>query len=432
MKISVFGLGYVGSVTAACLAERGHNIVGVDVNPDKVSTIDEGKAPIVEAGLADLLRIAHTDNRLSATTDTVDAVVNSETSIVCVGTPSLESGGLDLRYIRNACRQIAEALEQKEKEEPHLLILRSTMLPGSTRAIVDAYFHNHVRSGRITVAYCPEFLREGSAVEDFRNPSLSVLGSSDGQPLVSCEHLIGKCQWLPWEGAEMVKYACNYWHALKVSFANEIGSLAKTAGVDGRLLMSTLCSDHVLNLSPYYMHPGNPFGGSCLPKDVSALCCFATENGAVVPVLNSVLPSNQAHADRLKRMVSRCGKGSILILGLSFKKDTDDLRNSPMLALAEGLLSDGRDLLIFDPVINQQKLVGANFAQLSRRIPHLDTLLVNDLAKAFAGATTVVVSHAVISIEEIQQHIRPTATVIDVNGWPALESLPCSYKGICW
>jgi GDP-mannose 6-dehydrogenase len=430
MKISVFGLGYVGSVTAACLAERGHNIVGVDVNLDKVSTVNEGKAPIIEVGLDDLLRIAHADNRLSASTNSGDAVANTEVSIVCVGTPSLESGGLDLRFIRQVCQQIAEALEQKD--EPHLLLLRSTMLPGSTRTIVDAYFHNHVRSGRLTVAYCPEFLREGSAVDDFRNPSLSVFGSSDGQLLVSCEDLVGKSQWLPWEGAEMVKYACNYWHALKVSFANEIGSLAHTAGVDGRLLMSTLCSDQVLNLSPYYMRPGNPFGGSCLPKDVSALCSFATEKGVVLPILDSVLHSNNAHANRLKQMVDRAGIGSILILGLSFKKDTDDIRNSPMVALSEQLLSDGRDVRIFDPVINQLELVGANIAQLSRRIPHLDTILVTDLATAFAGATTVVISHAVISIEDIQQHIMPTATVIDVNGWPALESLPCSYKGFCW
>jgi len=198
------------------------------------------------------------------------------------------------------------------------------------------------------------------------------------------------------------------------------------------LLMSTLCTDHVLNLSPYYMRPGNPFGGSCLPKDVSALCCFATESGAVVPVLNAVLPSNRAHADRLRRMVGGCGEGSILILGLSFKKDTDDLRNSPMVALAEGLLSEGRDVKIFDPVINQMKLVGANLAQVSRRIPHLEVHLVKDIAEALAGATTVVVSHAVISIEEIRQHITPKATVIDVNGWPALASLPCSYQGICW
>jgi len=430
MKVSVFGLGYVGSVTSGCLAERGHQIVGVDVHPGKVRNLNEGKAPIVEPGLRELLATAHANHLLSATTDTGQAVAATDASIVCVGTPSLESGGLDLRYVRDVCAQIAKALVHKHGS--HLLLLRSTMLPGSTRTMVDTYFRKHVESGQLTVVYCPEFLREGSAVDDFRNPSLSVLGSIDGQPSPSCNDLIGKSQWFPWEGAEMVKYACNYWHALKVSFANEIGRLAKTAGVDGRVLMSTVCMDNVLNLSSYYMRPGNPFGGSCLPKDVSALCCYASESGAVVPLLNSVLPSNRAHADRLRRIVSESGAGRVLILGLSFKKDTDDLRNSPMVALAEGLLSEGRDVRIFDPLINELNLVGANLAQVSRRIPHLETYLVTDIAEALAEAETVVASHAVISVEEIRKHIRPTAKVIDVNGWPDLASLPCSYQGICW
>ncbi len=430
MKISIFGLGYVGSVTGACLSERGHNIVGVDVNADKVALINRGDAPIVEPGLGQLLEAARADGRLRATTDSAEAVMATDASIVCVGTPSLDSGGLDLRYVREVCRQISEALVAKSGR--HLLFLRSTMLPGSTRSLAEAYFQPHLDAGRLTLAYCPEFLREGSAVADFRDPSLSVLGSADGTRLEGCEEVIGKSGWLSWEAAEMVKYACNYWHAVKVAFANEIGRLAKTAGADGRLLMSTLCRDSVLNISSCYMRPGNPFGGSCLPKDVSALSCYAGENGATVPLLSSVLASNRAHADALRRLVSESGDGPILIIGLSFKKDTDDLRNSPMVALAEGLLSEGREVTVYDPLIRQPALLGANLAQISRRIPHFESYLTEDLENALSQAATVVVSHPAVGIEALRKAIRRDAVVIDVNGWPELAGLDCAYKALCW
>ena len=430
MKISIFGLGYVGSVTAACLSEKGHEIVGVDVNPEKVALINRGDPPIFEPELGQLLEAARIGGRLRATTDAADAVMATDVSIVCVGTPSLDSGGLDLRHVREVCRQIADAYAKKDGR--HILFLRSTMLPGSTRSLAMTYFQPHLDTGRLTLVYCPEFLREGTAVADFRAPSLAVLGSSDGTNLEGCEELIGKSEWLSWEASEMVKYACNYWHAVKVAFANEIGRLAKSAGADGRLLMSTLCKDSVLNISSTYMRPGNPFGGSCLPKDVSALTCFAGEKSMMVPLLSSVMASNLAHADALKRVVLESATGPILIIGLSFKKDTDDMRNSPMLALAEGLISQGHEVLIYDPFIKKSALVGANLAQISRRIPHFEKYLTEDLDCAMASAHTVVVSHPVVGIDALRKGISRGAVVIDVNGWPELAGLDCSYQSICW
>lgn len=430
MNISIFGLGYVGAVTAGCLAEQGHKIYGVDVQQTKVNALNSGKAPILEPQLAELLAEAHANGRLSAGVDVAAAIDATDISIVCVGTPSLASGGLDLRYARDVCKQIADALDRKST--PHLLFVRSTMLPGSTKALTDAYFTHHLTEGNIRIVYCPEFLREGTAVDDFRNPSLRVLGSEDGLPVPAAEAVMGKSEWLKWEGAELVKYACNYWHGLKVAFANEIGRLSKFVSVDGRRIMSLLCQDTVLNISEYYMKPGNPFGGSCLPKDISALSCFAGERGLVMPLLDAVGPSNRAHAERLRQIVSESAPGKILIIGLSFKKDTDDLRNSPMVSLAEGLLSDGRDVLIYDPYVQERQLIGANLVQISSRIPRLADVLVGDLESAIRSAVCVVVSNKVVPIEAIKKSISPHTLLVDVNGWNDLETIDANYSGICW
>jgi len=430
MEISIFGLGYVGAVTAACLTERGHTVIGVDPQLEKLDTINAGRAPILEPELDELLGNAKKAGRLSATDNVEQAVQASTVSIVCVGTPSLDSGGLDLRFVREVCQQIAAAVSSKGK--PHLLLLRSTMLPGSTRGLVEKYFTQLCSSGLLDVVYCPEFLREGTAVADFRTPSLAVLGSENGVPNSRAESLIGGSQWQTWEGAELIKYACNYWHAVKVGFANEIGRASEHLGIDGRRIMNTVCSDKVLNISSYYMRPGNPFGGSCLPKDVSALCRFATEKGVALPLLDAVIPSNRAHADRLRSIVSNSATGKIAILGLSFKKNTDDLRNSPMVALAESLLSEGRELRIFDPNLLGRALIGSNLAQISRRLPKLSSALAPDLESCLKGANVVVVSHPVASIEEIKEQIDPSAVVVDVNGWADLEQLPNNCRGLCW
>lgn len=290
MEVSIFGLGYVGAVTAACLAECGHRVVGVDVQLGKVEAFNAGRSPIVEPELEGMLRHAQGGGLLRATTDVKEAIAETQVSIVCVGTPSLASGRLNLDFVRKVTQQIREALVDLEKT--HTLVFRSTMLPGSTQQIVSEFLADLTKEGRLSVFYCPEFLREGTAVSDFREPSLSVFGTEDGlapSDVEMAKLLGGNPEFLSWEGAEMIKYACNYFHAIKVGFTNEIGRLSKGLGVDGVRVMNVLCQDTKLNISRYYMRPGNPFGGSCLPKDVSALSSLARMEGVSMPLLDSTL-----------------------------------------------------------------------------------------------------------------------------------------------
>jgi GDP-mannose 6-dehydrogenase len=319
MKASVFGLGYVGAVTAGCLADLGHGVIGVDVQPGKVDAFNAGLSPIIEPGLDDLLETSRQQGRLRATLDAAKAVHESDVSIVCVGTPSLPNGRLNLGFVQKVSQQISEALRSDGKK--HAVIFRSTMLPGSTRQIVETLFDDLCRTGQVDVYYCPEFLREGSAVKDFREPSLAVIGTHDGQAPAGPEAsqlLGGSHAVLGWEGAETIKYSCNYFHALKVSFANEIGRLCKFLGEDGGRLMQVVCSDTTLNISSTYMRPGNPFGGSCLPKDVSALKSFARQHGLSMPLLENTLVSNQALLEHLIELIVSKGERRIGLLGLAF------------------------------------------------------------------------------------------------------------------
>ena len=384
MRVSIFGLGYVGAVTAGCLAERGHRIIGADVQQAKVDAFNSGVSPIVEPELSELLSSAKQAGLLHATVDAAEAVRESEVSIICVGTPSLASGRLNLDYVRKVSEQISAAI--RTKGELHVVIYRSTMLPGSTRGMVKDFF-----SGDTPVYYCPEFLREGTAVKDFREPSLCVVGTHDGStPATSeaVELLGGKAELLAWEGAELIKYSCNYLHALKVGFANEIGRVAKFIGVDGARVMDVVCSDEKLNISRYYMRPGNPFGGSCLPKDVSALSSLARMEGINLPLLDNVIDSNEAHLDVLIKLITSKESRRVGLLGLAFKKDTDDLRGSPMVAVAETLLGRGYQLSIYDPSLNLSRLVGRNEAEINRRMPHLASLLRESAEKSCARATS--------------------------------------------
>ncbi len=433
MNISVFGLGYVGAVTAGCLTEKGHRVVGVDVLDKKVDAFNAGRSPIVEPGLDALLAGGRERGLLAATTDAAAAVRDTDASIVCVGTPSLESGGLNLDYVRGVTGQIAAALAAAPK--PHTLIFRSTMLPGSTRSLVEGQLAGLVGGG-LKVCYCPEFLREGTAVADFRDPSLAIVGTADGEPVdagPAPEELVGPgARVLTWEGAEMIKYACNYFHALKVGFANEIGRVAKRAGVDSRAVMDAVCADTRLNISPYYMRPGNPFGGSCLPKDVNALIAHSRQNGVNMPLLEHVLPSNGAHLDLLLRLIERTGKRKVAILGLAFKADTDDLRGSPMVAVAETLIGRGYALKIYDRQLNLSELVGSNERMISQRMPHLASLLCATAGEALEGAEVVLAAQRCMTAEEIARWIAPGQHVIDINGWPELESSGAVYEGLCW
>lgn len=433
MKVSIFGLGYVGAVTAGCLAEQGHVIIGADVQPEKVDAFNTGRSPIIEPELDDLLGTARREGRLSATTSAQEAVLGSDVSIICVGTPSLESGRLNLDFVRKVSEQIAAVLRTSGKK--HVLLFRSTMLPGSTRQMVRDFFEDLRVSRQVQVYYCPEFLREGTAVKDFRVPSLAVVGTHDGSPPESDEArrlLGGEPAVLAWEGAEMIKYSCNYFHALKVGFANEIGRLCKHLGEDGSRVMNVVCSDTRLNISSYYMRPGTPFGGSCLPKDVSALLSYARQEGISLPLLDNTLDTNHAHLDLLLKLITSKGVRRVGLLGLAFKADTDDLRGSPMVAVAETLLGRGYELRIFDPSLNLSRLIGANAAEMKRRMPHLESLLKQDVSEVIGDAELIIASQKCAPLETLAALARPGQQVIDVNGWRELKTLPWSYEGLCW
>ena len=433
MDVSIFGLGYVGAVTAGCLTEGGHRVVGVDVQMVKVEAFNAGKSPIIEPELDEMLSHARRVGLLKATVDVREAITETQLSIVCVGTPSLASGRLNLDYVRKVTQQIREALVLLGKS--HTLVFRSTMLPGSTRQMVSEFLADLIEGGRLKVFYCPEFLREGTAVSDFREPSLSVLGTHDGLAPADVEIaklLGGNPEFLSWDGAEMIKYACNYFHAIKVGFANEIGRLSKCLGVDGARVMNVVCQDAKLNISRYYMRPGNPFGGSCLPKDVCALSSLARMEGVSMPLLDSTLSSNQSHLDALIKQITQHETRRVGLLGLSFKEDTDDLRGSPMVAVAETLLGRGYQLQIYDPQLNLTRLVGANEAEIQRRMPHLASLLRNSAVDVVAASDLIVVAQACADPNELLPHIRPDQRIIDVNGWASLRDLPCHYEGLCW
>ena len=433
MNVSIFGLGYVGAVTAGCLAEQGHGIIGADVQQAKVDAFNTGVSPIIEPELDGLLQTAKREGRLSATTSAAEAVANSDASIICVGTPSLESGRLNLDFVRKVSEQIAQALRESGKK--HVILFRSTMLPGSTRTMVRDFFEDLRTTGQVRIYYCPEFLREGTAVKDFREPSLAVVGTHDGLEPESEEArqlLGGTPAVLAWEGAEMIKYSCNYFHALKVGFANEIGRLCKFLGEDGARVMDVVCADTRLNISKYYMKPGNPFGGSCLPKDVSALLSFARQEGISLPLLDNTLDTNHAHLDLLIKLITSKGTRKVGLLGLAFKADTDDLRGSPMVAVAETLLGRGYELRIYDPSLNLSRLIGANEVEIQRRMPHLASLLKEDAREVVEGSELIIASQKCVKMEELAGWVTPQQSVIDVNGWRDLKSLPWNYEGLCW
>jgi GDP-mannose 6-dehydrogenase len=433
MNISIFGLGYVGAVTAGCLTSRGHKIIGVDVSEKKVNAFRSGQSPIIEPELHDLLKQASECGNLDGATCVGDAIAVSEASIICVGTPSLEDGSLNLSYVRQVSSDVAKAI--RAKRSLHTIIFRSTMLPGSTQSLVNDFFLDLMADELVEILYCPEFLREGTAVKDFRDPSLSVLGTSDGEfpKHASIGELFGGTpSILSWDGAELIKYTCNYFHAVKVVFANEIGRIGKSVGVDSRKVMDVICKDNRLNISTYYMKPGNPFGGSCLPKDVSALSAYAKKEGIDLPMLKSVVPSNKAHLQALLKQIEATSAQSVAIIGLAFKNDTDDLRGSPMVSVAEFLLRQGKQVKIYDPHLNMAELMGTNEQVISSTMPHLADLLTVSAATAIEGVDLVIVSQKNTDLKELEHAILPSQIVLDVNGWPELSIVKGVYSGSCW
>ena len=433
MRISVFGLGYVGAVSAACLAAEGHTVVGVDTNPVKVDLLNQGRAPVVEAGLAELIADCVRDGRLRATTHCDEAVVGTDLGFVCVGTPSNSNGSLDLTYLRRVAEDIGQAL--RRHQTPFVVVVRSTVLPGTTRQVILPDLER-VAGRPVAVCVQPEFLREGSAVRDFYEPPKVVLGADDeqvralvtpvaareGAPLIQTEL----------ELAEMIKYADNAWHALKVTFANEIGSLAKAQGLDGQRVMEILCADTKLNLSPVYLRPGFAFGGSCLPKDVRALRYQGRSLDIDLPVLNAILPSNQQQLDRAFQLVADAGARQVGVLGLAFKAGTDDLRESPMVEVVERLIGKGYDVCIYDANVNLAKLVGANRSYILEQIPHISDLMVASIDEVLDRARTLVIGNADPAFRAVAERPRNGQRIVDLVRIVDRRSDGNGYDGICW
>lgn len=421
MKISVFGLGYVGTVSAGCLAADGHEVIGVDPVAAKVDLINRGQSPIIEAEIGEILAANVKAKRLRATADPGQAIGESEVSLVCVGTPSQANGNLDLKFVRRTCEEIGEAL--RDKGERHTVVIRSTILPGTMREIVIPTLEessNKKAGADFGVCNNPEFLREGSAVRDFADPPKTVIGELDhaaGDPVVALyEKLDAPLIRTSLEVAEMVKYVDNSWHALKIGFANEIGNLAKLCGVDAHEVMDIFCQDKKLNISAAYLSPGFAFGGSCLPKDLRALAYRAKTKDLELPILTSILPSNEMQIARGIELILSQGHKRVGVLGFSFKAGTDDLRESPMIEVIERLVGKGYDLRVYDKSVNLARLVGANRDFILNRIPHISRLMVAGIDAVLDHGETIVIGNRDPEFNEVPRRLRSGQILVDFSG----------------
>lgn len=433
MRISVFGLGYVGTVCAACFADQGHHVIGVDKSEDKVELIRTGRSPIVERDIDDLVARSVKDKRLSATREAMEAVAATDVSFVCVGTPSRPNGALDLSGVETVATEIGRAI--RLKAEPHTVVLRSTVVPGTTRDVLAARLAEEAGNVACSVAFNPEFLREGSAVADFNAPAKTVIGAFDD---ATAETVASLYRDLPGpkittevEIAELVKYVDNSWHALKVAFGNEIGLIAKTLGIDSHSVMDIFFQDRRLNISPAYLRPGFAFGGSCLPKDLRALTYLARRHDLNLPVLDHILESNRMLIDRgVDWILSRSGK-RIAFLGISFKSGTDDVRESSFVEMVERLIGKGREIRIFDPNVKVAQLIGANRSYLMQAIPHIANLMVPDIADAVSWAETIVTTVPDPVYETGVADIRPDQTVLNFARFSS-EQRESGQEGFLW
>ena len=426
MKIAIFGLGYVGSVSAGCLAAAGHDVIGVDVEAQKLELLRSGKSPVTEPGLDELLAGVVAAGSLTVTSETADAVRQSDLSLICVGTPSRRNGSLDSTYLERVIEQIGHALAGSSAY--HVVAVRSTLLPGVLESTLIPLLER--ASGRkvghdIGVCVNPEFLREGSAIKDFKNPPFTVLGETDpraGEVLLGVyAHLQAPVFRLRPDEASMVKYASNAYHALKVAFANELGALCQPLGIDGRRVMRVFCEDRDLNISTRYLQPGFGFGGSCLPKDLRALNYVAKDLDVDTPLLGSVINSNTAHITRVVDAILESGKRRVALLGLSFKNGSDDLRESPFVTLAEALIGKGLTLRVCDPDVAVGQLVGRNRAYIDERLPHVAQLMDADWERLVMDADVVVVAKKIADPERLASLSNGKPLVIDLVGLDALE-----------
>jgi GDP-mannose 6-dehydrogenase len=438
MKVAVFGLGYVGTVTAAGLASRGHRVVGVDVDPLKVQAVQSGRGPVVEPGIDKLVADAVSSGALDATEDATVALDRADVSLLCVGTPSAGNGDTDLTYVSRALADLRSAMDQCTPPDSgfHSVVVRSTVPPGTGSSTVAPVFRDPPAGWSVGTGMCPEFLREGSGVEDFFAPPLVVVGATDDRTRKSLAELFGflghEIDQVSVETAEALKYACNAFHATKISFANEMARVLRSRGVDTREVMRIFCKDHKLNIAPTYLRPGFAYGGSCLPKDLRALEFMAHRNGLDVPLLSGTSLTNELVVRDVVERILDGGDRRVAILGLSFKMDTDDLRESPNVELAERLIGKGFDVTIYDPIVHPDRLVGANRRYVEAMLPHLNRLLARTPQQALAAADVAVVTSSDPAILEALRTATPKR-VIDLQGrlGPEVEQL-VGYEGIGW
>jgi len=437
-SVSLFGLGYVGCVSAACFAKQGHRVIGVDVSASKVAMVNGGNATIVESGIGDLVAEMVAVGRLTATTDVAAAVHATDVSLVCVGTPSRSNGSLDLSYVERVCTQIGEAIRTKPGR--HTVIIRSTVLPGSTHEIAVPALE--AGSGKTAIAdfgvgMNPEFLREGTSIKDFYDPPFTVIGTEDPLTAEIVRTLYTGID-APFHAvatrvAEMLKYSCNSYHGLKVAFANEIGNICKALGVDSHEVMRLFCEDTKLNVSAAYLKPGFAFGGSCLPKDLRAVTYKARQLDIDTPVLSATLDSNRKQIQKAFDMVTATGSKRIGVLGLAFKSGTDDLRESPMVTLIEMLMGKGMDITIFDREVRSARLIGANKEYIEKEIPHIWELMRESVEAVLASSDVVIIGNGSKEFRTIAPQLRDGQMVIDlVRAFGDRASDGASYQGICW
>ena len=439
MKISIFGLGYVGVVSGACIAESGHEVIATDIDPIKVKCIQDGRSPIIEPGLSELITSNVAKGSLKATMNCEEAIMNSDISLICVGTPSNEDGSLMLDYIKSVCSQIGAVL--KKKKTYHSVVLRSTVVPGTARNIaIPILEESSGKRAGIDFGYGnnPEFLRESTAIYDYLNPPKIVIGALDNKTAQAVSTIYKEIKApeiiTEIEIAEGVKYADNAWHAMKICFANEIGNIMKEHGVDSHKVMDIFCMDTKLNISTVYLKPGFAFGGSCLPKDIRALRASAIQKGLKTPIFDSMLTANEEQVNRAYQMVLKSGKKKIAMLGLAFKAGSDDLRESPLVSLADLLIADGFKLSIYDPSVSQAaNMVGANQKYIREGIPHISRCLVSTPEELMEKAELCIVGNHGKDFSKILETANDDVHILDLVRLknPANETRE-SYTGICW
>ena len=438
MRISIFGLGYVGAVSLACLARDGHEVVGVDIDPTKLDLIRRGQSPIIEEGIQELMRQVVASGRVTVTSDASEAVHKTDLSFICVGTPSSPNGSQDLTAVLRLAEQIGKAMGAKGQF--HTLVVRSTVQPGTVEEKIAPILEQHSgkRSGQdFGLCFQPEFLREGTSIKDYDNPPFTIIGSNSERSTALVRDLFGHlpCEFVGTQvrTAEMLKMACNAFHAMKITFANEIGRIAQSVQVDSHEVMKLVCKDTRLNISPAYLRPGFAFGGSCLPKDLRALTYIGKQKDMNTPMLTSLLASNRVHVDHAVDQVLRSGARHVGMLGLSFKTGTDDLRESPLVTVAKRLIGEGINLKVYDPEVNLSRLMGANRRYIEENLPHIGSIMSPTMSQMLEGAQTVIVGIYTKKLgEELLGALTPTQKVIDLVNMPERAQLQGRYTGVCW